>query len=124
MRIPHATGFTDCFRIEDRFVVVQRAVVIPVSADSEPDGFATRAISGEIGKKVSRKSGYTTAEIYRVTRAETAERTTIELLLEALPEPREFRYEYDDEEIERYGGLVPGEPSWMARPLRPKLGAI
>lgn len=54
-------------------------------------------------------AGYTTTEIYRVTREASPERVALELRLERLPEPREFRFPYDAGELAGYAGMTPGE---------------
>lgn len=54
-------------------------------------------------------AGYTTSEIYRVTREVNPERVGLELRLESLPEPKEFRFPYDEGELAGYAGMVPGD---------------
>lgn len=54
-------------------------------------------------------SGYTTSALYRVTRSDSEAEISFTLTLQALPEPREFRFPFVEEELERYGALVPSE---------------
>lgn len=54
-------------------------------------------------------SGYTTSEIYRVSRSESEDQTCFTLSLEALPEPQLFRFPFVEEELDRYGALVPSD---------------
>ncbi len=54
-------------------------------------------------------SGYTTAEVYHVTREEDETRTTIALSLEPLPEVKAFTYPFSEDDINHYRNLVPGD---------------
>lgn len=53
-------------------------------------------------------SGYTSTAIYRVSRAESDAETTLRLTLEPLPAPREYRFPYHADELQRFAALVPG----------------
>lgn len=53
-------------------------------------------------------SGYTTSEIYRISRSESTERIVFEMVLETLPQASEFRFPYSDEDLERYQKATPG----------------
>jgi ribosomal protein S18 acetylase RimI-like enzyme len=52
--------------------------------------------------------GYTTAERYVVTRAESDAQTTIQLTLEPLAGPRDFRFPYSAEDLSRYTEMAAG----------------
>lgn len=54
-------------------------------------------------------SGYTTAEIYRVSREESDANTSFSLSLEVLSEPQVFRYPFSDDDLAHYGSIIPGD---------------
>ncbi len=54
-------------------------------------------------------SGYTTSEIYHVSRSESETQASFVLTLQTLSEPRGFRFTFNEEELERYSVLIPAE---------------
>lgn len=58
---------------------------------------------------VAISGGYTTTEMYRMTRSESDARASFTLALEPLPAPQEFRFPFPDDDLERYSALVPNE---------------
>lgn len=54
-------------------------------------------------------SGYTTAEMYRVSREESDAGTSFLLTLEALPELQVFRYPFSDDDLNHYRSIIPGD---------------
>ena len=57
---------------------------------------------------VALAGGYTTSSVYRVTRDESDAATTLQLTLETLPAPRDYRFPYHAEELLRYDALARG----------------
>lgn len=59
-------------------------------------------------------SGYRTDETYQVSWAESDKTITFSLNLEPTPAPREFRFPYSSEELEKYQSIVPSAYCWGA----------
>lgn len=71
--------------------------------------FLTRPLDEfDVDRFLAIASGYKTSEIYHVTLSESVEEVIFELRRENLPQPREFRFPYDKDDLERYRAIIPG----------------